>query len=132
MDEKTREEIALFRYGLIAPLLNGQQESKEYFEELEGKIHQIPYYGERKIATKTIKEWLLNYRRNGFEALKPKRRSDRGDSRRISHEDKDQILEIRKEFLHMPVSVFYEQLVKSGEIKKIQASYSTINRLLKN
>lgn len=88
MDEKTREEIALFRYGLIAPLLNGQQESKEYFEELEGKIHQIPYYGERKIATKTIKEWLLNYRRNGFEALKPKRRSDRGDSRRLSPEDK--------------------------------------------
>lgn len=131
MDEKTREEIALFRYGLIAPLLNGQRESKEYFEELEGKIHQIPYYGERKIATKTIKEWLLNYRRNGFEALKPKRRSDRGDSRRLSPEDKDQILAIRKKFLHMPVSVFYEQLVKSGEINKNQVSYSTINRLLK-
>ena len=32
----------------------------------------------------------------------------------------------------MPVSVFYEQLVKSGKINKNQISYSTINRLLKN
>lgn len=77
MTEKEREQIALFRYGLIAPLLNGQVDPKSYFEELEGKVHSIPYYGERKIAVKTIKEWLLNYRRNGFEALKPKKRADR-------------------------------------------------------
>lgn len=31
MDEKTREEIALSRYGLIAPLFNKQREPKEYF-----------------------------------------------------------------------------------------------------
>ncbi|WP_145453225.1 DDE-type integrase/transposase/recombinase, partial [Staphylococcus epidermidis] len=131
MNEKTREDIALFRYGLIAPLLNGQMEPKEYFEQLEGKVHQIPYYGERTIAAKTIQEWLLHYRRNGFDALKPKRRSDRGDSRRLSPDDKDHILEIRKESLHMPVSVFYEQLIKRGEITKNQVSYATINRLLK-
>ena len=131
MNEKTREEIALFRYGLIAPLFNDQREAKSYFEELDGKVHQVPYYGERTIATKTIKEWLLHYRRNGFDALKPKRRSDRGNSRRLSPDDKDHILEIRKKFLHMPVSLFYEQLVKNGEIQKNQISYSTVNRLLK-
>ncbi|GAE95257.1 mobile element protein [Gracilibacillus boraciitolerans JCM 21714] len=31
----------------------------------------------------------------------------------------------------MPVSVFYEQLIKRGEIQKNQVSYATINRLLK-
>ena len=87
--------------------------------------------GKGKIAAKTIKEWLLNYRRNGFEALKPKRRSDRGGSRSLSPEDKDHILAIRKKSLHMPVSVFYEQLIKRGEINKNQVSYATINRLLK-
>ncbi|MGN8648395.1 IS481 family transposase [Gracilibacillus sp. HCP3S3_G5_1] len=131
MNEKTREEIALFRYGLIAPLLNGQMKPKEYFQEMEGKIHQVPYYGERKVAAKTMQEWLLHYRRNGFDALKPKRRSDRGDSRRLSPDDKDHILEIRREFLHMPVSVFYDQLIKRGEIQKHDVSYATINRLLK-
>ncbi|MEI3615049.1 helix-turn-helix domain-containing protein, partial [Pseudogracilibacillus sp. SO30301A] len=131
MNEKTREEIALFRYGLIAPLLNGQVKPKEYFEEMEGKIHTIPHYGERKVATKTLQEWLLHYRRNGFDALKPKRRSDRGGARRLSPDDKDHILELRKKSLHMPVSVFYEQLIAHGEITKNQVSYATINRLLK-
>ena len=131
MTEKEREQVALFRYGIIAPLLNGQVDSKQYFEELEGKVHSIPYYGERKIAVKTVKEWLLNYRRNGFDALKPKKRADRGNSRRLSPDDQDHILEIRKKFLHMPVSVFYEQLIRQGEINRNQISYSTINRLLK-
>ncbi|MFB7305564.1 IS481 family transposase, partial [Heyndrickxia sporothermodurans] len=83
MNEKEREQVALFRYGLIAPLFNGQIDSNEYLKGLEGKIHSIPYYGERKIAVKTIKEWLLHYQRNGFEALKPKKRMDRGNSRRL-------------------------------------------------
>lgn len=131
MNEKEREQVALFRYGLIAPLLNGQVDSKEYFQELEGKIHSMPYYGDRRIAEKTIKEWLLHYRRNGFEALKPKRRGDRGNTRRLSPDDQDHILEIRRKSPHMPVSVFYEQLIKRGEIQQIQISYSTINRLLK-
>ncbi|WP_391203641.1 DDE-type integrase/transposase/recombinase [Psychrobacillus sp. L4] len=131
MNEKVRNEVALFRYGLIAPLFNGQVEMKVYFNELEGKIHSVPYYGERKIAAKTIQEWLLHYRRNGFEALKPKKRADRGNSRRLSPDDQDHLLEIRKKSLHMPVSVFYEQLIERGEINKAQISYSTINRLLK-
>ncbi|WP_346207336.1 IS481 family transposase [Caldifermentibacillus hisashii] len=131
MTEKEREQVALFRYGIIAPLLNGQVDSKQYFEELEGRVHSIPYYGERKIAVKTVKEWLLNYRRNGFDALKPKKRADRGNSRRLSPDDQDHILDIRKKSLHMPVSVFYEQLIRQGEINRNQISYSTINRLLK-
>ncbi len=131
MNEKEREQVALFRYGLIAPLFNGQVNQKEYLNELEGKIHSIPYYGERKIAVKTIQEWLLHYRRNGFEALKPKKRADRGDSRRLAPDDQDHILEIRKKSPHMPVSVFYELLIQQGEIKQNQVSYSTINRLLK-
>lgn len=131
MNEKEREQIALFRFGLIAPLFNGQVDPKTYLSELEGKVHSVPYYGERRVAVKTIKEWLLNYRRNGFEALKPKNRADRGDSRRLSPDDRDQIIEFRKKNLHMPVSVFYEQLIESGEIQKNQISYSTINRLLK-
>jgi putative transposase len=131
MNEKVREQVALFRYGLIAPLLNGQVDPKEYLKGLEGKVHSVPYYGDRKIAEKTMKEWLLHYRRNGFEALKPKKRMDRGNSRRLSPDDQDLVLEMRKKSLHMPVSVFYEQLIERGEIQKNQISYSTIIRLLK-
>lgn len=131
MNEKTRDEVALFRYGLIAPLVNKQVEAKTYLNEIEGKVHTVPHYGERKIAAKTVQEWLLHYRRNGFEALKPKKRADRGVSRRLSSDEQDHLLDKRKESLHMPVSVFYEQLIEHGEISKNEVSYSTINRLLK-
>jgi transposase InsO family protein len=131
MNEKEREQVALFRFGLIAPLYNGQVDSKIYLNELEDKVHQIPYYGEKKIAAKTIQEWLLNYRRGGFDALKPKSRTDRGNSRRLSPDEQDHILEQRKKSPYMPVSVFYEQLIEKGEIQKNKISYSTINRLLK-
>lgn len=131
MNENQRQQVALFRYGLIAPLLNEQVKPKEYFQELEGKIHDVPYYGERSIAEKTIRDWMLQYKKHGFEGLKPKKRSDDGSSRRLSPDELDHILEIRKKFLHMPVSVFYEQLIEHGEITKNQISYSTINRLLK-
>ncbi|WOV83271.1 DDE-type integrase/transposase/recombinase [Sporosarcina jeotgali] len=131
MNEKTRDEVALFRYGLIAPLVNQQVEAKTYLNEIEGKMHMVPHYGERKIAAKTVQEWLLHYRRNGFEALKPKKRADRGVSRRLSSDEQDHLLDKRKKSLHMPISVFYEQLIKKGEINKNEVSYSTINRLLK-
>ena len=50
MKETTREQVALFRYGIIAPLLNSQVETKAYLLEQEEKIHSIPHYGERKIC----------------------------------------------------------------------------------
>ena len=81
MTEKEREQVALFRYGLIAPLVNEQVEVKKYLQEIEAKRHDIPYYGERTIAAKTVQEWLLHYRRHGYEALKPKKRADRGQYR---------------------------------------------------
>lgn len=131
MNEKTRDEVALFRYGLIAPLVNQQVEAKSYLQGIEEKVHTLPYYGERRIAAKTVQEWLRHYRRGGFEALKPKKRADRGVSRRLSADEQDHLLEKRKKSLHMPVSVFYEQLIEQGEINKNEVSYSTINRLVK-
>ena len=34
MNESMRHDIALFRYGLIAPLVNGQVEPKTYLKDL--------------------------------------------------------------------------------------------------
>ncbi|MGV3465477.1 MAG: DDE-type integrase/transposase/recombinase [Heyndrickxia sp.] len=131
MDEKTRESIALFRYGIISPLLNGQREAKSYLEEESQKIHTIPYWGERRIAAKTMMEWLYKYRKEGFEGIKPKSRLDKGNSRRLSPDHQDHIVTLRKQSLDMPVTVFYEQLIKSGEIMANEVSYSTIRRLIK-
>jgi putative transposase len=131
MDEKIRENIALFRYGLIAPLLNDQVDRKQYLSEVSAKRHQVPHRGEQEFSPKTIASWLLAYRRAGFDGLKPKRRRDRGQSRTLSTEQQDHLLALRQDMSGMPVSVFYDQLIAKGEILPHEVSYTTVYRLLK-
>lgn len=131
MDEATREKIALFRYGLIAPLLHDQVDREAYLAEQSAKKHEVPHYGEKRYAPKTILEWHLLYRRHGFDGLKPGHRSDRGQLRTLSQDQQDYVLAERKEKLWMPVTVFYDQLIEQGDIFPKQVSYSTIHRFLK-
>jgi transposase len=132
MEEKDREQVALFRFGLLAPMLLGQAASqKEYLAEVAAKKHQAPYYGEKEFTPKTLSCWLLAYRREGFEGLKPKRRSDRGQPRKFTTEQEEDILALRQLERDMPASVFYDRLVDKGEILPMEVSYATVYRLLK-
>ena len=78
------DQIALFRYGIIAPVLhdsaNGQT---RYFKEMAQKNLDVPDLGRKTFNWKTFKSWLHNYRRAGFDGLKPKTRSDKGQPRII-------------------------------------------------
>jgi transposase InsO family protein len=129
--DEVREKIALFRFGVISPLLHDVIDHKEYLIQLEGTVHSVPYYGEKKIAVKTIKEWLLNYKRHGLKGLKPLQRNDHGGARKLSGDGVDHILELRKKMPGMPVTVFYKKMLKENEIDQNQISYSSLNRLLK-
>ncbi|QQK79916.1 transposase [Salicibibacter cibi] len=131
MDEQTKENVALFRYGLITPLLNDLVERKDYLDQQAQKTHDMPYYGEKQIAAKTILEWLSAYRREGFDGLKPRHRGDKGNARRLSPDQQDHILACREEVPDMPVTVFYQQLIQKGDINAGEVSYATVNRLLK-
>lgn len=57
MTNEDREQIALFRYGLISPLLNRQVASAtEYLAEVCAKTHDVPYYGRKEFAPKTLQQ----------------------------------------------------------------------------
>lgn len=131
MDESTREKIALFRYGLIAPLLYEQVERKPYLAQVAAKTHDVPFYGEKSYTAKTILEWLLEFRRHGFDGLKPKLRADRGQSRALSQEQQDHLLSLRNERKWMPLTVFYDECIAQGELLPSEASYATIHRLMR-
>jgi putative transposase len=130
MDEMMREKVALFRYGLVAPLLNEQVDRTTYLTEVSAKKHDVPCYGEKTYAAKTILEWLLFYRRKGFDGLKPGTRSDRGKSRTLSQDQQDHVLALRKQHAAMPITVFYDLLITKGEILPGRVSYSTVHRFL--
>lgn len=132
MTENDREKIALFRYGLISPILNGQvKKQKEYLQKEAAKVHEVPYYGSKEYVPKTIYGWLRAYRRGGFDALKPKRRSDRGCSRKIKGQLKNRLIKLREDNPGLSVKLFYDKMVENEEFLPSELSYSTVYRFFK-
>ena len=133
LDEKAREAIALKRFSLISPVLNGQvKNQKEYFDALSDKPIEIPYLGMRRYTPKTLRGWLYQYLRGGIEALKPGYRSDRGKYRKIDFELSERIKQKKLEHPEMPNKLLYETLIGEGIISPDKVSISTFYRFLKN
>src|ERR1700746_726664 len=86
MDAKA-EKIALFRYGLIAPLVLEELPRGELTrraEEIAARQYEIPGSQRTSISVDTLLDWALRYRNGGFEALATQPRLDRGKSRKIN------------------------------------------------
>jgi putative transposase len=84
MDDKA-EKVALFRYGLIAPLVLEtlpRGELTRRAQEVAARLYDIPNSNRRQVSVDTLLDWTLRYRRNGLAALSPKPRQDRGQTRR--------------------------------------------------
>jgi len=77
-DDATREQIALFRYGLIANLIHrpaGERGLYVLLREKAERIYSIPGSRRTRVAAETIRDWLQAYRRGGFDVLRPQPRS---------------------------------------------------------
>ena len=133
MDEKKREEIALKRFALISPVVNGfEQNAAAYFRSVCDQPIDMPHYGVREYSPKTLRRWMNDYNRHGFDALKPGFRSDRGKSRKMTPQLEQAILEKVEAFPRMKGSVIYDQLVKEGKLSSADLSRSTFYRYLAN
>jgi len=63
MTNEEREAVALFRYGLIAPILNNHCDRKIYLQEVCAQKHNVPYYGLKEFSLSTVERWLSEYRK---------------------------------------------------------------------
>jgi len=110
-DQKT--DVALFRFSLIAPLLNNQvTDAKAYLEDVASRVWDVPHYGKKEYNARTIQDWLLDYRKHSIDGLKPQPRNDRGSSRVITNELGELIISRRQENRHLSVMLFYDLLAK--------------------
>src|SRR5260370_404467 len=79
MDDKA-EKVALFRYGLIAPLVLEtlpRGELTRRAQQIAARLYDIPHSIRRQVSVDTLLDWTLRYRRNGLAALSPQPRQDR-------------------------------------------------------
>jgi len=131
LDAKERENIALKKFSLIAPVLNeGKLNQQEYFRKLSAQPIDMPHYGPRRYAVKSFQWWLYLYRRYGLEGLKPGYRSDRGKSRRVTEEIAEKIRRKRAEKPGLKGTLLYEELVKEGAFTPDKLSLATFYRFL--
>jgi transposase InsO family protein len=98
--EEQRTEVALFKYTLILPLLRGEYPPRgkgRLREQIAAGRYQIPNSARNTVSVPTLARWERIYRREGFEGLKSKPRSDRGQLRALSPETLDRAETLKRE-----------------------------------
>jgi len=134
MDERLTEQIALFRYGVIAELVHLEPGTRGIYQRLMDKAektYQIPGTTRTRVAAQTMRDWLRKYREGGFDALKPVRRSDQGHSRRIPRDVVDVLVSIKEDHPPWSVRMVIDQARQLAEIpNSLPLPPSTVHRLL--
>ena len=127
--KEKRQAVALFRYGVIAPVLHAATGTQaQYFGRMAQKELDVPGLGRRRYSVATFKSWLRRYRQQGLDGLVPKRRCDAGRSRVISEPLSAHICELLSSRPGMPVNRLREELVADGYIPSRRISEATLRR----
>ena len=79
MDFAVNEQIAAFRYGLIAPIVSRQTpmapgELKRQLEQIASLSYTILGSHKTQVSVRTLERFMANYRSEGWEGLIPKKR----------------------------------------------------------
>ena len=132
MEKDIREKIALKRFQIISPVLaEPARAQNEYFRQHPEREHHFPRYGLKKISVSTMKTWLKKYRKGGFDALKPRSRSDGGRPRRLD-EQVLKVIEVKcKAYPSLSVQKLYEELRDQGLLGQPPIHYNTLLRIVK-
>ena len=111
MKQEKQQEVALMRYGAIAPIIAGLDErypnKTAFYAEIsakgligpDGKLHHY--------APATIEKWYLDYQNHGFEGSVPKGRSDAGVSRKLDEELQERIRYFKTNYPRMSAAAIY-------------------------
>jgi len=132
MEKDIQEKIALKRYQIISPVLaEPKRAQNEYFRKQAELEHDFPHYGLKKYSVSTLKGWLRAYRKKGFDALKPKERSDIGRPRRLDDHMLKSIEIKCKAYPYWTVQKLYENLQDQNLLGHPPVHYNTLLRTVK-
>ncbi len=133
-DNDLKQQVALFRYGLIADIVRLEPGTKGIYDKIKKKAarhYTIPGSRRNRIAMETFRDWIKKYREDGFDALFPKTRADKGQSRTLTTKIEDSLIEIKENNLELSVQ---QVITKARELDKIDQDsdlfQSVVYRLL--
>lgn len=113
MTTKKQEQIALFRYGVIASLVgrkeSGNRETGKLIRQITSQEWTIPGSPRSYISRSVVMDWLKRYEESGgdLRSLYPKVRVDKGRLRSMDQETEQAVLALKKELgPHVTLPVF--------------------------
>lgn len=134
MTDEERNAEALFRHAILGDLLSRNLRRGQLrlgLKQLAQQTYRDHHGRSRRVAYKTLEEWFYKYRNGGFEALKPRPRSDRNKSRILPEDIQQLILEMKREDPGRSGKLILREMELAGRIGPGQASVSMVQRLLR-
>jgi len=127
------EAVALFRSEVVGALTRRELDHGELHHELRllsQKRYRLPgsKLG-RCFSVPTLERWYYRYKRGGLEALRPGPRSDRGRARELTEDQRQLLLDIRREHRAASVPLILRTLVAEGRLQRGAISAATVRRL---
>jgi len=118
LDSMKQEKIALFRFGIIFPLLDERLQRGEKSRIITGiceQTHEIPYSDRKQLSPATLYNWLRLYnRKQRIEDLYPATRKDKGQFRSLSTETELALRNFRDEHPTVKLTTLVQMAVKTG------------------
>ena len=95
------------------------------------KDYTIPGSKRTRVAPETLRHWLKDYRRGGFDALLPKGRGDRGRPRALPQAVADALVSMKEEQPGLSIPLLIRAVQQSGAVpESLALPPSTVPRLL--
>jgi transposase InsO family protein len=126
--------MAAFRFGLVAPVLNGtytDSSKKAYYRRITENPIALPDGRVVSYAYKTVEKWAERYAKGGLDALEPRARSDKGMSRTLSQEAIDEIFRVKSEFPRLNALQLHAHLMGKGFVT-YPTSVRSVQRFIKD
>lgn len=133
MDDKARQQLALFRISVLGPLVGARLEHGELAELCRiaaARTWELPNGAVTEVSARTIEAWFYAYQSGGFAALHPRRRSDADKPRAIPEELKTLILRLKQEKPRRSVKRIIRVLERAKKVERGALTKSTVHRLL--
>ena len=138
MTEEQKKRVAVFRFGVIHDLINGngvgQGPQEALIRQKCARKWEIPYSEKTRIGRSTILRWVRLYRlSNGkIESLYPGDRSDRGESRTLDEETILALIRLRQEMPQATTPVLIKTMQERGMVAPgTELNLSTVYRFLR-
>lgn len=133
LDQK--QQTALFRYAVIAPLVTGTAQpgisNRAFFRQAAEKSYPSQDGAQKKLSASTIEKWYFAFQKGGFDALLPSGRSDAGKSRKLDDDLQERIRYFKKEHPRMTAAEIFRRLRADGSIHTGEVSQATVERFVR-